>query len=109
MERPLIGRKGNRVPDHMVAGLRLLGLRLRQARYSRGWTQRRLEQVSGVDKPTISRLENGRLANFHITRLGALAMALGGHFDVGHQLHPGCSLLATALWDDATRDDVPHA
>ena len=67
-----------------VAGLKLLGAQVKRGRYARGWTQRRLEEVSGVDQTTISRLENGRLISLRLVRLAALAGALDGAwwFDV---------------------------
>jgi DNA-binding Xre family transcriptional regulator len=81
----LIGRTGGPLTMREAAGLRLLGAQVKRARYARGWTQRRLEEVSGVDQTTISRLENGRLINLRLVRLAALAGALDGAwwFDVG--------------------------
>jgi transcriptional regulator with XRE-family HTH domain len=84
MEPRVTRRSGYPLTADEMAGLRLIGMQLKRARYELGWTQRRLEQASGVDQTTISRLENGRLAHFSLLRLGLLALALGGtwRFDV---------------------------
>jgi transcriptional regulator with XRE-family HTH domain len=104
--RPLHGGRGPIPSDSALAGLRLIGIRLREARLGLGLTQRRLEQLSGIDQTTISRLENGRLTSLHLTRVGAIAMVLAGHWNFGHGLHPGCRLLETVPRDDSYRDDM---
>jgi transcriptional regulator with XRE-family HTH domain len=98
--------KGNVLDETGMAGLRLLGMRLREARLSLGLTQRRLERLSGVDQTTISRLENGRLPSLHLTRVGRIALVLGGHWTMEHPLHHGCRLLEGQPIDDGYRDDV---
>ena len=79
---PLCGPKGRPLTDREVDGLRLLGAQLRRARHGRGWTQRRLERVSGVDQSTISRLENGRMASLRLVRIVALMEALAGGWEI---------------------------
>jgi transcriptional regulator with XRE-family HTH domain len=84
MEQRVLRRSGHPLTTTEVAGLQVLGGQLRRARFGMGWSQMHLEQVSGVDQTTISRLENGRLAHFSLVRLGRLALALEGiwPFDV---------------------------
>ncbi len=104
--RPLYGGRGPVPLDGELAGLRLIGLRLREARLRLGLTQRRLEQLSGIDQTTISRLENGRLTSLHLTRVGAIASVLAGHWTFDHGLHPRCRLLEGQAVDDGYRDDM---
>jgi len=52
-----------------------LGQLLREWRLGRGWSQRDLERISGVNQSIISRLENGRVVGMQLT-LGRLAWAL---------------------------------
>ncbi len=106
MYDPLHGGRGPIPSDSALAGLRLIGIRLREARIGLGLTQRRLERLSGIDQTTISRLENGRLTSLHLTRVGAIAMVLAGHWTFGHGMHPGCRLLDPVPRDDSYRDDM---
>src|SRR5215510_9750078 len=72
--RPLTARE--------MAGLRHIGSQLRRARLGNGWSQRRLERLSGVDQTTISRLENGQLASLRLARIADLMQALGGQWSI---------------------------
>jgi len=81
MER-LRDSKGTPLSDGQLAGLRLLGSQLRRARLNRGWSQRNLEWVSGVDQTTISRLENGRLRSLRLARIAELMLALRGSWQI---------------------------
>jgi transcriptional regulator with XRE-family HTH domain len=65
-----------------MTGLRELGTVLKRARRENSWSQRGLERRSGVDQTTISRLENGRLTHFSLTRLARLIEALRGRFQI---------------------------
>ena len=53
-----------------------LGQLLREWRLGRGWSQRDLERISGVNQSIISRLENGRVVGMQLSTLGRLAWAL---------------------------------
>jgi transcriptional regulator with XRE-family HTH domain len=53
-----------------------LGQLLREWRRGRGWTQRDLERISGVNQSIISRLESGRVVGMQLSTLGRLAWAL---------------------------------
>jgi len=53
-----------------------LGQLIRDWRLGRGWSQRDLERISGVNQSIISRLENGRVVGMQLSTLGRLAWAL---------------------------------
>lgn len=53
-----------------------LGQLIREWRLGRGWSQRDLERISGVNQSIISRLENGRVTGMQLSTLGRLAWAL---------------------------------
>ena len=53
-----------------------LGHLIREWRLGRGWSQRDLERISGVNQSIISRLENGRVVGMQLSTLGRLAWAL---------------------------------
>ena len=53
-----------------------LGRAVRNARQRAGWSQRTLGRRSGVDQPSISRLERGMLPGFGFRRLAAIVAAL---------------------------------
>jgi DNA-binding XRE family transcriptional regulator len=65
-------------PPAIQRGLGLIGGSLRQARHRAGLSQRQLEELSGVDQTTISKLENGRLVSLRLVRLAALVNAIEG-------------------------------
>jgi len=54
-----------------------LALDLRPLRLERGWTQQELARRSGVDQPTISRIENGHTRGVGLGTIERLAYALG--------------------------------
>lgn len=83
-DKQLYGRKGLPLSEREMAGLRDLGTVLKRARLENSWSQRGLERQSGVDQTTISRLENGRLTHFSLTRLARLIQALRGRFDINN-------------------------
>ena len=82
VDKQLYGRKGLPLSEREMAGLRDLGTVLKRARLENSWSQRGLERRSGVDQTTISRLENGRLTHFSLTRLARLIQVLRGRFDI---------------------------
>jgi len=53
-----------------------IGQVIREWRLERGWSQRDLERISGVNQSIISRLENGRVVGMQLSTLGRLAWAL---------------------------------
>lgn len=53
-----------------------IGQLIREWRLGRGWSQRDLERISGVNQSIISRLENGRVVGMQLSTLGRLAWAL---------------------------------
>ena len=59
-----------------VASLEFLGRLFKDARYVVGMTQRQLERATDIDQTTISRLENGRLTNMRLWKLGRIAVVL---------------------------------
>src|SRR5215207_4244046 len=69
-----------RTPEDDVVdlGLEILGRGLLRARLGANLTQALLEELSGVDQTTISRLENGRLAGLRLRKVAALVAALNG-------------------------------
>ena len=52
-------------------------MKLRELRQKKGWTQERLSAASGVDQPTISNLEHGRIKSPSFNVISRLAKALG--------------------------------
>jgi transcriptional regulator with XRE-family HTH domain len=52
-----------------------LGIRVRELRNQRGWTQEKLEELSGLDRTYISDIERG-VRNPSVTSLDKLAKAL---------------------------------
>ena len=64
--------------------LAAIGGEIRTARLALGWSQRRLESVSGVDQTTISRLERGKLPHLQLLTLVHVIRALDLHL-VGRQ------------------------
>ena len=66
-------------PDNIVdLGLEIIGRGVLRARIDASLTQRRLEDLSGVDQSTISRLENGNLSGLRLRRLAAIVGTLNG-------------------------------
>ena len=53
-----------------------LGLRIRQLREHRGWSQRELARRAGIRQATISHLESGRAKTVDLAILEKLARAL---------------------------------
>ena len=56
------------------AGIRAFGIRLRQLREQRGWSQQALADVADISKPTVQRIEQ---AKFSVTLDVLLSLARG--------------------------------
>lgn len=54
-----------------------LGLRIREAREAKGWTQAELAQKAGIRRATVNRIENQRIYTIDLAVLEKLADALG--------------------------------
>jgi len=54
------------------AGFDAIGRLVRDLRHRRGWSQRDLEAISGIDQTVISRIENGRQYGVRWSRFGRL-------------------------------------
>ena len=68
----------SRFPAGSVGGLRRIGRAVGDARRAQGLTQIAVARAIGVSQPTISRIENGRLATACLHRLGAIVTVLDG-------------------------------
>jgi transcriptional regulator with XRE-family HTH domain len=90
-------RNGAPLTPREAEGLRIIGSQLRRARLGNGWSQRRLEWMSGVDQTTISRLENGLLLSLRLPRIADLMQALSGTW----------SIFEAAASQDTTPSDGP--
>lgn len=68
-------------PRHDVEqrGYDLIGATLKERRLSARLTQRRLEELSGIDQTVISRLENGRQYGLRWSRYAILIAVLDEH------------------------------
>ena len=82
-----------------VASLEFLGRLFKDARYVVGMTQRQLERATDIDQTTISRLENGRLTNMRLWKLGRIALVLRAGWRVPSAYAPAAppALSADAL------------
>jgi transcriptional regulator with XRE-family HTH domain len=67
----------------ILDGLKVFGERLRNARYRLSLSQTRLEELSGVDQTSISRLERGLAPRFPAEKLIRLSQALGVELPLG--------------------------
>ncbi len=65
--------RDHRPPGHPMV---LLGAQVRVARMHASLTQRQVEDLSGIDQTTLSRLENGKGANMPLGRFAALLVAI---------------------------------
>lgn len=58
-----------------------IGLRIREARSKRGWSQNELASRAGVKQPTLQRIEAGLRLDPSIRTIAALALALDSTID----------------------------
>jgi transcriptional regulator with XRE-family HTH domain len=61
---------------HVAAVLGRMGNRVRMSRGALGLSQRAVEDLSGVDQTSISRLENGRASNMTLGRFATVVVAI---------------------------------
>ena len=57
-----------------------LGADLRRRRVEAELTQRQLEELTGIDQTTISRVENGRISTLRLHRYARLLAGIDGRF-----------------------------
>ncbi len=69
--------EGHRDPQTQH-GFDLIGNMVKRRRTYLHWTQRYLEELSGIDQTVISRIENGRQYGLRWSRWANLVDALGG-------------------------------
>lgn len=79
--------------DHDRRTLFVLGKAVRMARHQRAWSQRELEERSGVDQTTISRMERGLAWGTSIVRFAHIAWALAQAMPLG-----GCPHQHRCAW-----------
>ena len=71
--------RDHRPPDHPMV---LVGAQVRAARMVASLTQRQVEDLTGIDQSTVSRLENGKGSNMPLGRFAALLVAIDA------EIHP---------------------
>jgi DNA-binding XRE family transcriptional regulator len=79
--------------NHDRRCLVVLGRAVRMARHQRAWSQRELEERSGVDQTTISRIERGLLRGTDLVRFARVAWALEWAMPLG-----GCPHQHRCAW-----------
>ncbi len=71
--------RDHRPPGHPMV---LVGAQVRAARTHASLTQRQVEDLTGIDQSTVSRLENGKGSNMPLGRFAALLVAIDA------EIHP---------------------
>jgi transcriptional regulator with XRE-family HTH domain len=72
--------------DHMTA-LDAFGRFIRRRRERMGWSQRDLEEATGIDQTVISRIENGRFRNARIHQIAPMLCVLAPEILEIRRLH----------------------
>src|SRR5215471_6077764 len=87
---------------------RMLGTRLRQIRLARGWSQRDMARICGVDHAWISRLEAGERHNISLAAAMKIAKCAGVSLDylAGATNDPTPPALRYTLLGDAPFADL---
>jgi transcriptional regulator with XRE-family HTH domain len=75
-----------RSPEEQL-GYKVIGQLIAVRRRRLGWSQRYLEDRSGIDQAVISRVENGKQFGVRWARFAALVGAMGGLGDEPHPRH----------------------
>ncbi|MFN8520311.1 MAG: helix-turn-helix domain-containing protein [Chloroflexota bacterium] len=91
---------------HDQRSLTMLGAAVRMCRRQRGWSQRELEERSGVDQTTVSRIERGRVRGTQLIKLAWIAWALDDAMPLGgcpHDHRCAFSLRRAAVLEDVLR------
>jgi hypothetical protein len=89
--------------EHDRRCLVVLGRAIRMARGQRVWSQRELEERSGVDQTTISRIERGLLRGTDLVHFARMAWALERAMPLGgcpHQHRCAWSLRWAAVMEE---------
>jgi transcriptional regulator with XRE-family HTH domain len=86
---------------------------IRHLRRHRGWRQADLAAQSGISRPTISRIERGRIQSVPLRTLSAITDALGATVDVylrweGEQLDRLVDAAHASVQEQAVRDLRAH-
>jgi len=75
--------------DPQVRGaLKRLGAELRRGRWRAGLSQCAVEERTGIDQSTISRLENGLASRLPIERVGLYLLAIHAELEAGPRRRP---------------------
>jgi len=92
--------RDHRPPDHPMV---IVGAQVRAARIHASLTQRQVEDLTGIDQSTISRLENGKGSNLPLGRFAALLIAIDAEIHPADRPVP--SWMAPLLTGDDGLDD----
>jgi transcriptional regulator with XRE-family HTH domain len=65
--------------DAYIVNMSPVGLRVRELREGRGWTQAELARRAGIRRATVNRIENARIKSIDLEVLEKLATALEVH------------------------------
>jgi predicted XRE-type DNA-binding protein len=92
--------RDRRLPDHPLV---VLGAQVRAVRIQSSLTQRQVEDLTGIDQSTVSRLENGKGSNMPLGRFAALLVAIDAEIRPADRPVP--SWMAPLLTGDDAPDD----
>jgi transcriptional regulator with XRE-family HTH domain len=92
--------RDHRPPDHPMV---VVGAQVRAARIHASLTQRQVEDLTGIDQSTVSRLENGKGSNLPLGRFAALLIAIDAEIQPVDRPVP--SWMAPLLAGDEGPDD----
>ena len=81
----------------------IVGAQVRAARIHASLTQRQVEDLTGIDQSTLSRLENGKGSNLPLGRFAALLIAIDAEIHPADR--PAPSWMAPLLAGDDGLDD----
>ena len=77
----------------IIRSPRQLAISLRDARIAKGLTQTALAQQTGLGRPWINQLEQGKIENASLSRILALCNALEVTFTVSYEVPPPTQLI----------------
>ena len=96
---PIRGRD-HQPPNHLLVAV---GGQVRAARVHASLTQRQVEDLTGIDQTSISRLENGRGSNMRLSRFALLLTAIDA------EIHPAERPAPMWIAPLLVADDEPDA